>query len=88
MGIVMKPIEMIALFDINGKSRPIRFRFQNDDGEMQVMKDFHVICSNTNRVVGNIMSKFECEAYADNGIKRFELLFEKDTSKWSMKYQV
>ncbi|WP_242975913.1 hypothetical protein [Desulfosporosinus sp. FKB] len=77
MKVVMKPIEMIAWFDVPGIPRPIRFRH---DGE--VVKVEQIIRLSEEKLAGNRMKIYECQSNINGQLKRYELKYELNTCKW------
>lgn len=77
MKVVMKPIEMIAWFDVPGTPRPIRFRH---DGN--VVKVEQIIRLSDEKIAGNRMKIFECQSQVHGQMKHFELKYEMNTCKW------
>ena len=77
MKTIMQPIEMIAWFDIPGKLRPIRFRYEG-----KVVKVEQIIRISEEKLAGNLMKIFECQSEIHGQQKRFELKFEIGTCKW------
>lgn len=75
--VVMKPIEMIAWFDVPGIPRPIRFRH---DGE--VVKVEQIIRLSEEKFAGNRMKIYECQSNINGQLKRYELKYELNTCKW------
>ncbi|MDA8443092.1 MAG: hypothetical protein M0Z55_12090 [Peptococcaceae bacterium] len=77
MKTIMKPIEMIAWFDLEGLPRPIRFRV---DGEVIKVQQ---VCSITDeKLAGNRMRIYRCQSEINGRLRQFELKFEINTSKW------
>jgi len=80
--LMRKPIEVIAWFDFQGNAVPIRFRYEDENQELQVVKVDKIIKKDRNKFAGNSMLKYTCET-CDNGIaKIFELRYEIDSLKW------
>lgn len=77
MRVVMKPIEMIAWFDVPGTPRPIRFRHNGN-----VVKVEQILKLSEEKLAGNHMKIFECQTLIDGQMKRFELKYEMNTCKW------
>ena len=73
----MKPIEMIAWFDLVGVPRPIRFRV---DGEVCIVQQVSSISEE--KLAGNRMKIYRCQSEIDGLLKPFELKFELNTCKW------
>lgn len=73
----MKPIEMIARFDVLGKSRPVKFRLED-----KVIVVHQVLTSNEEKLAGNRMNVYQCQSEVDGELRRYELKFELQTCKW------
>lgn len=82
MKIVAKVIEMIAWFKEDGDIRPLKFRMSQGQGEMQVIKVDQVISIDKEKFAGNVMYLFRCQSEINGELKRFELKYEPETSKW------
>ncbi|SET05600.1 hypothetical protein [Anaerobranca gottschalkii] len=81
MKVVMKPIDMIVWFNQEGKPRPIKYRFESEEGN-QVIKVDNVLTVNQERLAGNIMLIFKCQSIINGIEKIYELKYEKATCKW------
>ncbi|GAB6171976.1 hypothetical protein JCM15765_14540 [Paradesulfitobacterium aromaticivorans] len=78
----MKPVEMIALFDKEGKPWPLKYKIQEwDEGEIVVKVD-RVITRTEEKLAGNRMIIFSCQSEVDGVLRPFELKFEVQTCKW------
>jgi len=77
MKVLMKPIEMIAWFDLEGIPRPVRFRV---DGT--VCKIHQVSHISEEKLAGNRMKIYRCQSEIDGQMKPFELKYELQTCKW------
>jgi len=75
--VLMKPIEMIAWFNITGTLRPIRFRH---DGI--VVKVERIVKVTEEKLAGNRMKVYECQSEIHGQMKCFELKYELNTCKW------
>ena len=80
MKVIMKQIEMIALFSSEGLT-PIKFKLM-DGGEQVTIKIDRVIDRSLDKWAGNHMLVFICESSIDNISKRYELKYELGTCKW------
>lgn len=77
MKVLMKPIEMIAWFDLAGVPRPVRFRL---DGEVYMV---HQVCNiSEEKLAGNRMKIYRCQSEIGGQLKLFELKFELQTCIW------
>ena len=77
MRVLMKPIEMIAWFDLPGTLRPIRFRHEGT-----VVKVGQIVKVTEEKLAGNRMRVYECQSEIHGQLKRFELKYEMSTCKW------
>ena len=82
MKIVAKVVEVIAWFKENGDIRPIRFRMSDERSENAVIKVDQIISVDKEKFAGNVMYLFQCQSIIDGELKRFELKYEPETSKW------
>ncbi|HWJ02683.1 MAG TPA: hypothetical protein VNU93_03320 [Verrucomicrobiae bacterium] len=77
MKVLMKPVEMVAWFDLEGLPRPVRFRI---DGE--VIKVEQVCTLTEEKLAGNKTKIFRCQSQIGGLLKQFELKYELQTCKW------
>ena len=77
MKVLMKPIEMIAWFDLAGIPRPIRFRV---DGEVHTVHQVSNITEE--KLAGNRMKIYRCQSAISGQLKPYKLKFELQTCKW------
>jgi hypothetical protein len=77
MKVLMKPIEMIAWFDLQGVLKPIRFRL---DGE--VIKVAQICHITEEKLAGNRMKIYCCQSEVNGQFRTYELKYELNTCKW------
>ena len=77
MKILMKPIEMIAWFTIDGVPNPIRYRV--DD---KVIRVGQVTSRSEEKLAGNRMIIYRCNSEINGELRAFELKYELLTCKW------
>ena len=82
MKIVAKPIDVIACFDRNGSIQPIRFRLENEDDSVQIIKINKIIKITQEKLAGNVMELFVCNTIINGLEKIVELKYELDSHKW------
>jgi hypothetical protein len=82
MKIIAKPVDMIAWFDKNGVSSPLKFRFVNIDDSNFVVKVDKVITRAKEKFAGNEMILFRCQSIINGIEKVYELKFEVKSCKW------
>lgn len=82
MKLLRKPVEVIAWFDDEGNTRPIKLRFLNEEEERAVIKVNRVIKKDIDKFAGNKMIKYTCETYINGESRPFELRYELDTCRW------
>lgn len=82
MKVVMAPIELIGWFDEYGVINPIRFRFEDSDGERIVVKVGKIVKVEDEKLAGNHMRIFVCQSMIDGSQKNYELKYEIRTCRW------
>ncbi len=82
MKLLRKPIAVVASFDGDGNSRPMRFKLLNEDEENAVIKVDKIIKRDIDKFAGNKMLKYTCESCINGTQRLFELSYEVDTCKW------
>ncbi len=82
MKLLRKPIEVIAIFDIEGNPTPIKFRFLDEGEEVLVVKVDKVLKKDIDKFAGNRMIKYTCESCIRGEAKPFELRYEVDSCRW------
>lgn len=82
MKILMKPIEVIAWFNIDGMPTPLKFRIEEPHGLPAIIKIEHISYRAEDKLAGNKMMTFRCQSTINSSLKLFELRFEPGTGKW------
>lgn len=82
MKLLRKSVEVIALFDFDGNSKPMKFRLINEEEENTVIKIDKIVKREIDKFAGNKMLKYTCESCINGEVKLFELRYEMDTCKW------
>jgi hypothetical protein len=83
MKTVAKDIEVICHFDSKGNINPLRFKYQEKDGnEYKVIKVDRVISRSEEKMCGNLALVFDCQSVI-NGVERlFQLKYFKSECLW------
>ncbi|OCZ50847.1 hypothetical protein [Dehalobacter sp. TeCB1] len=81
MKVVMKPIEMVAAFNLDGISTPLKFRIKEHDSLSTITVE-HINFRSEEKLAGNKMIIFCCQSTVNGALKVFELKFETCTGKW------
>jgi hypothetical protein len=81
MKVVALPIDMVAYFTHLGEIRPVRFRLEQN-GEIQIIKIQKIISTQREKMAGNQMQIFDCNALIRDELKTFQLKYDIDTTKW------
>lgn len=82
-----RPVECIAEFDKEGNPKPIRIRFEDDEGKHVIdvkkiiEKDIKKTYSTMNRSDGRAFH-FKCESVVEGLIVPFKLMFDNNSCKW------
>ena len=79
MKVLMKPIEMIALFSAD-KPRPIKFKIDDN-----VVKVEQIISLSEEKLAGNRMIIYRCQSEINGLLKQFELKYEILTFNYTKK---
>jgi hypothetical protein len=79
--VIMKPIEVIASFNLNGISTPLKFRIREDDFPVVINVE-HISFRSEEKLAGNKMITFRCQSTIKGLAKVFELKFEPGTGRW------
>jgi len=82
MKLLRKSIEVIAWFDADGNSKPMKFKLLNEEEENTVIKVDKIVKREIDKFAGNKMMKYTCESCINGELKLFELRYEMDTCKW------
>lgn len=83
MKILMRPIDVIALFSSTGKLTPIRFRVPAKDNEEATTISVNQIqVIQEEKLAGNRMTIFRCQSVINGTERIYELKHESDTCKW------
>lgn len=77
MKIVEKSIEVIAIFDKNGNTKPWKFRILNEDGEYSA---YFVKVIDSKKDKDSII--YSCESEIQGYKKRYELKFNIASCRW------
>ena len=77
MKVLMKPIEMIAWFNMEGVPNPVRFKLAD-----KVIKVDQVTSKSEEKLAGNRMIIYRCQSEINGELRPFELKFELQTCKW------
>ena len=81
MKVVSKSIDMIAWFQENGKIRPLKFKLE-ESGNCEIIKVDQVINAQTEKFAGNVMQVFDCQSEIDGELRRYQLKYEIETTRW------
>lgn len=83
MNPIMKEIDMIAYFTKEGQLRPLRFRFnEENNNEDIVVPVSSVLTTDTNVFNGNLMHVFHCESLRNGTHKSYEIRYELKSNTW------
>lgn len=83
MKIVAKPIEMIAVFDENGKPKPIRFKIKESDSNHVISVD-KIISTEVRRPAGMEAYLFVCQSEIEGVLKLYELIYRVKQHLWEL----
>jgi hypothetical protein len=81
MKTIMRPIEALVWMEPDGDVRPLRFRLEDEAGEMVVVR-VEVLTRTEERQAGNPMIVYACQGQVRGRVRRFELKYEIRACKW------
>lgn len=82
MKVVMKQIDVIALFNAGEVPQPIRYRLQQGDEAYMTIHIEKVISKKEEKLAGNKMLTYTCQSVINNTLKIYEIKYELSTCKW------
>ena len=82
MKVLMKPIKMIAWFDENGVTTPVRYNMRLDDESSVTIRIDRILEKREEKLAGNRMLVFTCQSVVNNIEKIYELKYELSSCKW------
>ena len=71
-------------FTSTGSLRPLSFKFEGDDGELQYVRDMKIIYSEDKNYSGIASKEYGCEAIIGGFLREFKLIFYCEAWKWVM----
>ncbi len=80
----MYHIAVLAWFRSTGDPMPMLFKFQDDNGELQVVRNLIVHYSEDKNYSGIPSKEYGCEAVVGGLIRKFKLVFYLEAGKWVM----
>ncbi len=82
MKYIRKPVEVIAIFDIEGNPSPMRLRCSDEEEETIVIKVDKILRRDIDKFAGNPMIRYTCESLMAGEAKVFEVRYEVHSCKW------
>ncbi|HEY5524594.1 MAG TPA: hypothetical protein VIK26_04555 [Clostridium sp.] len=82
MKIIAKEIEMISWTNTDGKINPIKFKIENKDESISVIKIDKVITIDKEKLAGNNMLVYKCRGVIKGSERVYEIKYELNTCKW------
>lgn len=82
MKVVAKHIEVVAWFEKSGTPNPVRFRIENEDKSLSIIKIDKIVTMTKEKLAGNDMLVFKCQSLINNLQNLFEIKYEIKTCKW------
>ena len=80
----MYHIAVLAWFRSSGNPTPMMFKFQDDNGDVQVVRDLTVHYTEDKNYSGIPSKEYRCEAVVGGLIRDFLLIFYMEIGKWVM----
>lgn len=85
MKLINKPIEMIALFNKDGKVKPLKFRLINEDDQYTVIKIKQVNVINKEKYQGIWHYIFLCEVTLNGKRRLCEITYNTKIMEWRLR---
>ena len=82
MKVVRKEIDVLCWFDQQGHPNPIRFRMEDETGELLIIKIGKIISREFEKLAGNKMYVFTCQCIFQDLQKVIVIKYEIDNCKW------
>lgn len=82
MKTLMRPVEVLVWMEPNGSLTPLRFRLENEEGELVVVRVDEILTRTEERQAGNPMILYACQGQIRGQVRRFELKYEVRACKW------
>ena len=76
------PVQMLCICNADGSIAPIRFRFENEEHQLQTIKITQVLSTNEVKYVGIEALVYLCKAALGTQEKLFELRYSIRSHKW------
>lgn len=80
----MYHIAVLAWFRSTGEPTPMLFKFQDDNGDLQVVREITIHYSEEKNYSGIPSMEYGCEAVVGGLIRTFKLIFYLEARKWVM----
>lgn len=80
----MYHIAVMAWFSSTGIPRPMSFKFEGDDGEIQSVRDIAVRYTEDKNYSGVPSKEFGCQAVIGGLLRDFKLIFYQEVCTWVM----
>jgi len=81
MKVINIPVDMIAIFNKDGTIRPWKFKFHEDDEEINIKVD-SLQFSDRIKHAGRIIHTYRCQSLIHNTLRVYELHYIGDKMEW------
>lgn len=78
------PIQMISVCDVDGELRPLRFRFEDAEHRLRVVKVAEILVSKELNYVGVQCFQYLCRAVSNERELLFELRYAVRAHQWTL----
>jgi len=80
-----KPIEVLVVFEQDGRPTPLKFRYHDEDGEVYVVKVEKVLSVDEQcPAPGTNVLMFRCLSYKACAPYQYDLSFSSKTMRWQL----
>ena len=84
MPIVDRPVDVIVAVDMKGVITPLKMRYEDEEGEMQVVKFVSTTELPVPLYEKSVYKKFSCDSDINDTKKTYELKYYIQTCKWQI----
>lgn len=83
MKVIMREIEVVAYFNLNGLPNPIRFRIESPETcSKEVISIESVMHIEETKKAGVLMLRYDCQGLVNGLMRPFQLVYETTKYRW------
>ena len=82
---ILKDIDVIAAFDLDGNKKPLKFKLIGDQEENIIVDVKRILQKDTRKSLGEYIDIFRCQSEINGYIKQYELQFYRNNCRWKLR---